>query len=85
MEVRKPTEEEAQEATTWPVWEKGVSEFDWEYRDKETCYIIEGAATVTAEDGKSISFKTGDWVIFEPSLKCTWKIKQPIKKHYSLG
>ncbi len=26
----------------WPVWEKGVSEFDWTYDKKETCYIVEG-------------------------------------------
>ncbi len=74
-----------QEATTWPTWEKGVSEFDWEYGEKETCYILEGSATVTAEDGQTVSFSAGDWVVFEPGLKCRWKIERPMRKHYRLG
>jgi len=85
MEVRKPTEEEKEEAGGWPVWEKESSEFDWEYSDRETCYILEGSATVTAEDGESISFGAGDWVVFEAGLKCRWKIDEKIKKHYRLG
>ncbi len=85
MKVRKPTDEEIKEAGTWPIWEKEASEFDWEYDEKETCYILEGNATVTAEDGKTVSFGPGDWVVFEPGLKCVWKIDKPIKKHYKLG
>lgn len=85
MQVRKPTEEEINEAQSWPTWEKGVSEFDWEYGEQETCYILEGYATVTAENGEVVSFGAGDWVIFEPGLKCTWKIEEPMRKHYKLG
>ena len=32
----------------WPLWEKGVSEFDWTYDKKETCYIVEGKAIIWA-------------------------------------
>ena len=85
MEVRKPTDEEIKDAETWPVWEKEPSEFDWQYGEKETCYILEGNATVTAEDGEAISFGPGDWAVFESGLKCVWKIDKPIKKHYKLG
>lgn len=84
MEVRKPTEKEVEQASSWPTWEKGPSEFDWEYGEKETCYILEGSATVTADSGETISFGTGDWVVFEPGLKCTWKIDRAMKKHYRL-
>ncbi len=85
MEIRKPTEEEIQEATTWPTWEKESSEFDWQYGEQEICYITEGSATVTAENGETVSFGAGDWVVFEPGLKCTWSIQERIKKHYKLG
>ncbi len=83
--MRKPTEEEKREVENWPTWEKEPSEFEWEYGDKETCYILEGLAMVTAENGESVSFGAGDWVVFEPGLKCTWKIDQAMKKHYRLG
>jgi uncharacterized protein len=85
MKVRKPTQEEIQKAQTWPVWEKEPSEFPWEYGQRETCYIVEGSATVTADNGETTSFQTGDWVIFEPGLTCTWNIHERIKKHYTFG
>jgi hypothetical protein len=83
MLTKKPSPEEIKEASKWPVWEKEVSEFDWEYSDRETCYILEGEVEVTAEDGEKIKFGAGDWVVFEPGLKCVWKITKPVKKHYN--
>lgn len=85
MEVRKPTEEEIKEASSWPTWSKEPSEFDWEYGEQEICYILEGSATVTSEAGETKSFGSGDWVVFESGLKCTWKIDKAMKKHYKLG
>jgi uncharacterized cupin superfamily protein len=34
---------------SWPVWKKEVSEFSWEYDEKETYYILEGEVVVTPE------------------------------------
>ncbi|MFH2028042.1 MAG: cupin domain-containing protein [Nanoarchaeota archaeon] len=82
IEVKKPTEEEKQEASSWGIWEKEVSEFPWEYTKKENCYILDGEAEVTCESGEKVSFKKGDYVVFPKGMKCTWKIKKPIKKHY---
>ena len=48
----------------WPVWEKGISEFDWSYDKKETCYIVEGKAIVTPEDGEPVTITEGDMVFF---------------------
>ena len=84
--VKKPKEEEIKEFEKWPIWEKEVSEFDWEYADKETCYILEGKAQVYDLDGSLIAeFGKGDLVVFEPGLKCKWKITDNIRKHYNLG
>ena len=66
----------------WPVWNKEVSEFDWEYDQTETCYIIEGEAIVTPEGGEAVTITTGDMVTFPKGMRCTWKITEAIEKHY---
>ena len=86
IKVRKTNNEEIKEFKTWPIWEKEVSEFDWEYCEKETCYILQGKAEVFSESGSLIAdFGKGDLVVFEPGLKCRWKITENIRKHYKLG
>ena len=83
--IKKPTEEEIKETQSWGIWEKEVSEFPWEYSEKETCYILEGKAEVTPDSGEKAEFGKGDLVIFPQGLKCTWKITEAIKKHYKFG
>ncbi len=84
--VRKPNENEIREFETWPVWEKEESEFDWEYSDKETCYILQGKAQVFDENGAFlVEFGKGDLVVFPPGLRCKWKILENMRKHYNLG
>ena len=85
MFVKIATKSEIQLSKNWGIWEKEVAEFDWEYSNKETCFIIEGEAEVTAENGEKISFKAGDLVVFNAGLKCTWKITKNIRKKYKFG
>jgi uncharacterized protein len=85
IEVRKPTDKEKEETKSWGVWEKEISEFPWEYDEKESCLILDGKAEVATDDGKKVSFQKGDLVIFPEGLKCTWKITKPIKKYYKFG
>ena len=85
MKVKKPTAQEIKEADSWGTWGKEPSEFPWFYNDKETCYILEGEATVTDNEGNTISFGPGDLVEFEKGLECTWKISKTIKKRYKFG
>ena len=85
MQVIKPTKEQILNTSTWGTWEKEVSEFSWEYSEKEICYILEGEAEVTSDKGEKITFKKGDLVTFEEGLKCTWKITKDIKKKYKFG
>ena len=86
MLSRKPSPAEIQTAKSWPIWEKEPSSFDWSYGEKETCLILEGRASVKAADGSaSISFGPGDWVVFEPGLKCVWTVEKKIRKHYRFG
>ena len=87
IHVEKPEEDKLLKlkVRAWPIWEKEISEFDWEYNETETCYLLEGEVTVTPEDGKSIKFGKGDLVIFSKGLKCKWNITSPVRKHYKFG
>lgn len=66
---------------SWPVWEKEVSRFDWQYESDEECLILAGEVEVETGEGK-ILIKKGDFVTFKKGLQCTWNVKSPIRKHY---
>lgn len=68
--------------TDWPIWSKEVSRFDWTYDEQETCYILEGAVTVTPQGGEPLSIGPGDLVTFPRGLSCVWDVTAPIVKHY---
>ncbi len=87
IQIEKPSEEKLQtiKVKTWPIWEKGVSEFPWEYDEAETCYLLEGEVVVTPENGMPVSFGKGDLVVFPVGMKCVWKITKAVRKHYKFG
>ncbi|MBD3244835.1 MAG: DUF861 domain-containing protein [Candidatus Moranbacteria bacterium] len=90
MEIQidnNPSSEKLQnlDVSSWGVWEKETSSFPWSYDEQESCYILEGEAEITPEDGEKVVIKSGDFVVFPKGLKCTWDIKKPIKKHYKFG
>lgn len=65
----------------WPVWEKEISRFDWQYEEDEECLILDGEVNVET-DGGTFKIKQGDFVTFKKGLSCIWDIKKPIRKHY---
>lgn len=68
----------------WPVWEKEISRFPWEYTSDEACYILDGKATVTPNDSRSaVTFGAGDFVVFPAGMSCTWDVTSAIRKHYN--
>lgn len=84
-EIRKPTPAETSRARAWPIWEKEVSEFPYEYDERETCLILEGEVTITNETGERFRFGPGDWVVFPQGITCTWQITKAVRKHYNFG
>jgi uncharacterized cupin superfamily protein len=66
---------------TWPIWTKEVSEFDWHYDDREDCYFLEGKVVVKTSE-EEVQFGKGDLVTFPKGLSCTWKVLEPVRKHY---
>jgi hypothetical protein len=87
VEVRKSGTEafERDGAADWPIWTCDVSTFDWDYEDRETCYVLEGEAVVRTEDGAEVRFGAGDRVVFPKGLACTWEVIRPVRKHYRFG
>lgn len=69
----------------WPLWEKEASEFPWHYDREETCYFLRGKVIVTPEGGTPQEFGRGDLVTFPAGMDCTWKILQPVIKHYAFN
>jgi uncharacterized protein len=82
--VKKLSQDEIRQRgiESWPIWEKEVSRFPWQYDGDEECLILEGEVIVETSQG-SFTIKAGDFVIFKKGLKCVWDIKDPIRKHYN--
>ena len=86
IEIIKLTEDDIikQNIRSWPIWTCGVSEFDWEYSEKESCLLLEGDVEVIS-DFETVKFSAGDYVIFPRGLKCRWNIIKPVRKHYNFS
>ena len=87
IQIEKPDAGKLEElgVSSWAIWEKEISRFDWSYEASEVCYILEGNAKVEPEDGEPVEFGAGDLVTFPAGMNCVWEITSPIRKHYKLG
>ncbi|MGY1488563.1 cupin domain-containing protein [Methylobacillus pratensis] len=69
----------------WPTWSKEVSTFPWVFPEQEIAYVLDGEVVITPNDGGApVTFRKGDLVTFPAGLRCTWEVKQPLRKHYQL-
>ena len=87
VNVRRPQKEDLKKlgVDKWPTWESEVRKFDWEYDDEETFYVHEGKVKVTTSDGEEVEFGKGDLVTFPKGVRCTWDVKERIRKVYRFG
>ena len=70
----------------WPVWEEDVSQFEWHYDERETCYMPEVRVRVEPTDGGApVELGPGDIVTFPEGLDCTWKVQRPVGEHHRFG
>lgn len=69
----------------WPIWEHGIAEFPWTYSEQETCFILEGAATITPDGGEPVRIQANELVTFPADMTCQWYITAAIRKHYRFG
>ena len=84
---KQPAKEKLEKlgVSSWPIWEKEASTFDWYYDEAETCYLLEGQVRVEPEGGKAVEFGAGDLVTFPAGMSCVWKISRAVRKHYRFG
>jgi|GEM_PF-281119 len=73
---------EERKVSSWGIWEKEISRFDWHYDSVEECCLLKGKVAVETKDGK-VEFGAGDFVTFPVGLSCVWDIKEPVRKHYN--
>lgn len=87
VNVEKPTKEKLEQLgiDRWSKWECDVKKFDWEYDEKEQFYVLEGEVKVRTDDGEEVEFGKGDLVTFQQGVKCTWDVKEKIRKVYKFG
>jgi len=85
--VEKPTKEKLGKlgVDKWSAWECDVKKFDWQYDDNEIFYVLEGKVKVTTTEGEEVEFGKGDLVSFPKGVKCTWDVKERIRKVYNFG
>lgn len=67
----------------WPIWTKEPSEFPWTYDQQERCYLLDGEVEITPEGGQPVTIRRGDYVTFPQGMSCTWKVRHPVRKHYT--
>ena len=86
IQITKPSDQEIKDMDiySWPIWTCDISEFDWEYDQKESCLLLAGSVTVQT-DYEVVSFGVGDFVIFPKGLQCHWKVSAPVQKHYKFN
>ena len=86
IRVERPDEaqRDALGVTTWPIWTKEPSTFNWQYDEQELCYFLEGEVTVKTAEGE-IAIRKGDLVTFPRGLRCTWCVRRAVRKHYRFG
>jgi uncharacterized cupin superfamily protein len=71
--------------SSWPIWEKEASTFDWFYEESETCCLLEGQVRVEPSEGNAVEFGAGDLVTFPEGMACVWRISRAVRKHYRFG
>ena len=83
IRIFKPTQQQIQQAKSWPKWSCEASTFQWHYTQTETCLILAGKVKIKDSDGQNeVGFSEGDMVIFPDGLSCTWQVDEAVEKHY---
>ncbi|MEW5789706.1 MAG: cupin domain-containing protein [Pseudomonadota bacterium] len=65
----------------WPVWKDGPGQRTLTLDDAEKSYFLAGRATLTLENGDSVTVNTGDLVAV-PAGVCQWTVHEAVRRHY---
>ena len=66
------------------VWTCEPGSFKWDYTWDETIYFVEGEATITDQDGKSVTYQGGDFFFVPAGTSSTWEVTKSVRKVFHL-
>ena len=84
----KPTMKTAVQHTTADgkilsgTWQATPGTYHATYTDYEFVHLIAGRITITPDGGKPVEVGPGDAFVVEADFKGTWKITEPVTKHF---
>ena len=65
-------------------WEATKGSYHATYTDYEFVHIIAGKLIIAADGKSPVELGAGDAFVVEPGFKGTWKIIEPIRKHFDI-
>lgn len=66
------------------VWEATPGTYRAVYKDYEFVHIMQGRIVITPDGGQPVTVTGGDAFVVEGSFKGTWKIEEPVRKHFDI-
>lgn len=71
----------ASDGSAWTMlWACSAGSFRWRYRFDETIHFLEGAVTITGDDGTQRRYGPGDMIFFPAGSVADWRIESHVKK-----
>ncbi len=70
------------DASEWGEWTLDQGRFTRHYGSDETCYIMEGEASIASGDGSRLEIRGGDVVSVPSGSCCTWIVRKRIRALY---
>jgi uncharacterized cupin superfamily protein len=64
------------------VWEATIGTYHATYTAYEFVHMISGRIVITPDGGAPITVQAGDAFVVEADFKGTWKIEEPVRKHF---
>ncbi len=69
---------------TQGVWDCTTGKFSWDYTWDEFIMALEGEATITFEEGDSVTLREGDFIHLPVGVKSQWHVPEYFKKTFVL-
>lgn len=66
------------------TWEATPGTWHATYKVYEFVHLIEGRITITAEGADPVTIGPGDAFVVEPGFTGTWRIDEPVRKHFCI-
>jgi uncharacterized protein len=64
------------------IWEATPGTYHATYTAYEFVHMIAGRIVITPDGGASVTVQAGDAFVVESDFKGTWKIEEPVRKHF---